>query len=199
MILGIDTSSARTSVALVDGDRIVVERHADGAMSHGEVIAGLVESALASAFILPVQISAVAVGTGPGPFTGLRVGLAFARTFAWANSIPILGVCSLDALAADVALDDFVVVTDARRKEVYWARYIKGIRQGEPQVSKPEEVAATMVVGEGGFLYSSHFKQPGEPRFPRAAQVALLAQQAVAQQLPSPIDARYLRHPDVSV
>lgn len=199
MILGIDTSSSRTSVALVDGDRVVVEKFADGAMSHGEVIGSLVESALAGAFTTADKVSAVAVGTGPGPFTGLRVGIAFARTFAWARSIPVWGICSLDALAADCDESDFIVATDARRKEVYWARYQDGVRQGEPAVTKPNEVPSGYTIGEGGFIYPNVFTNHHEPRFPRAEQIALLAQVAHAQGRPTPIDALYLRHPDVSL
>lgn len=199
MILGIDTSSSRTSVALVDGERVIAEKFADGAMSHGEVIGTLVEGALASAFTTAESLSAVAVGTGPGPFTGLRVGIAFARTFAWARSIPIWGVCSLDALAADCDQSDLIVVTDARRKEVYWARYQSGVRQGEPVVTKPNEVPVGYTIGEGGLIYSDLFTNHHEPRFARAVQVALLAQAAHAAGRPTPIDALYLRHPDVSV
>lgn len=199
MILGIDTSTSRTSVALVDGDRVVVEKFADGAMSHGEVLGTLVESALACAFAKASDISLVAVGTGPGPFTGLRVGLAFARTFAWARAIAVVGVCSLDALAADVDHRDFTAVTDARRKEIYWARYIDGVRQGEPSVNKPADLDAGYVVGEGGFLYTDHFPDHHEPRFPRAAQIALLAAAGRARGDEMPVDARYLRHPDVTV
>lgn len=199
MILGIDTATSRTSVALVDGERIIIEKFADGAMSHGELIGTLVESALAAAFATPADIQLVAVGTGPGPFTGLRVGLAFARTFAWARGIPVVGVCSLDALAADVEVAEFTAMTDARRKEIYWARYLNGARQGEPQVSKPAEVNAEYVVGEGGFLYSENFPNHHEPRFPRAAQVALLAARGIDSGQQLSIDARYLRHPDVSL
>lgn len=199
MILGIDTSSARTNVALIDGDRIVVEKFADGAMSHGEVLGTLVESAFACAFTTAAEVTAVAVGTGPGPFTGLRVGLSFARTFAWARKIPVFGICSLDALAADVDHPNFHVVTDARRKEVYSAHYVNGLRQGEPSVSKPTEVVADYVVGEGGFIYPQYFANQHEPRFPRAAQIALLAQQGVRRGEAMPVDAQYLRRPDVSV
>lgn len=199
MILAIDTSTSRTSVALVDGDRIVVEKHADGAMSHGEVLGTLVESALACAFANAEDIDAVAVGTGPGPFTGLRVGIAFARTFAWARGIPVVGIGSLDALAADVEQDDFTVVADARRKEVYWARFVDGVRQGQPAVNRPSEVSADYVVGEGGFLYADYFANHHEPRFPRAAQVGLLAARGMATGESMPVDAQYLRHPDVTL
>jgi tRNA threonylcarbamoyl adenosine modification protein YeaZ len=76
---------------------------------------------------------------GPGPFTGLRVGIAFAHTFGLARSIPVIGVCSLDAIAIDES--EYTVAIDARRKEVYWARYKDGVRIEGPAVSKPAEVA----------------------------------------------------------
>lgn len=205
VILGIDTSSARTSVALFDserpnGERVIAERSAHGAMSHGEVIATLVESVLATSFTPVAAISAVAVGTGPGPFTGLRVGIAFGQSFAWARSIPVLGVCSLDALAVEVSADEFTVVTDARRKEVYWAHYVGGRRLSEPEVCRPAEVArATLCVGQGAILYPEFFPQQSEPLFPRAANIAKLAHEAQLRGEDLPIDARYIRHPDVSI
>jgi tRNA threonylcarbamoyl adenosine modification protein YeaZ len=77
---------------------------------------------------------------GPGPFTGLRVGIAFAQSFALAREIPVRGVCSLDAIAAQIAEKDFIITVDARRKEVYWARYTDGVRVGEPAVNFPADV-----------------------------------------------------------
>jgi tRNA threonylcarbamoyl adenosine modification protein YeaZ len=82
---------------------------------------------------------------GPGPFTGLRVGIAFAQSFAVAREIPVRGVCSLDAIAALIQEDDFVVTVDARRKEVYWARYTNGARVGEPAVSFPSDVIGATI------------------------------------------------------
>jgi tRNA threonylcarbamoyl adenosine modification protein YeaZ len=75
---------------------------------------------------------------GPGPFTGLRVGIAFARTFALSREIPVIGVCSLDAI--DTGKSDYTVAIDARRKEIYWARYENGHRVEGPAVNKPDEV-----------------------------------------------------------
>ena len=75
---------------------------------------------------------------GPGPFTGLRVGIAFARTFALSRGIPVIGVCSLDAIVIDK--DEYTVAIDARRKEIYWARYSGGQRVEGPSVNKPDEV-----------------------------------------------------------
>jgi tRNA threonylcarbamoyl adenosine modification protein YeaZ len=79
---------------------------------------------------------------GPGPYTGLRVGITFAQTFAWARNIPVRGYCSLDAIAAQMSEPDFIVAIDARRKEVYWARYTNGVRVEGPAVDLPTIVAA---------------------------------------------------------
>ena len=86
------------------------------------------------------DVDEVVVGMGPGPFTGLRVGIAFAQSFAFARQIPVRGVCSLDAIAAQVNESDFIVTVDARRKEVYWARYTNGVRVSEPAVNFPADV-----------------------------------------------------------
>jgi tRNA threonylcarbamoyl adenosine modification protein YeaZ len=79
---------------------------------------------------------------GPGPYTGLRVGITFAQTCAWARNILVRGFCSLDAIAAQVDESDFIVTIDARRKEVYWARYTNGARAEGPLVDLPAVVAA---------------------------------------------------------
>jgi len=71
------------------------------------------------------RIDQVIVGMGPGPFTGLRTGIVFAQSFAFAQGLPIHGVCSLDALAFGIELPEFIVATDARRKELYWAKLCK--------------------------------------------------------------------------
>jgi tRNA threonylcarbamoyl adenosine modification protein YeaZ len=132
--LAIDTSTSRTVVGLLDGEKILFESFAEGATDHGRAVSDLVAQALRSG-PTPDQ---VVVGMGPGPFTGLRVGIAFARTFALSREIPIVGVCSLDAI--DTGKSDYTVAIDARRKEIYWARYEGGKRVEGPAVSKPEEV-----------------------------------------------------------
>jgi tRNA threonylcarbamoyl adenosine modification protein YeaZ len=82
---------------------------------------------------------------GPGPFTGLRVGIAFAQSFALARDIPVRGVCSLDAIAAQINESDFIITVDARRKEVYWARYTNGVRVGQPAVNFPADVTGAPI------------------------------------------------------
>src|SRR3712207_8568560 len=96
-------------------------------MQHGEQLAPMISRALADAGALRQDVTAVAVGVGPGPYTGLRVGIVTARTFALVLGIPVYGVCSLDVLAA-AAVDGgvgepFLATTDARRKELFWAGY----------------------------------------------------------------------------
>jgi tRNA threonylcarbamoyl adenosine modification protein YeaZ len=133
--LVIDTSTSRTIVGVVDGSTVLFESFSEGATDHGRAVSDLVSQALAKVSN-PDQ---VVVGMGPGPFTGLRVGIAFARTFALAREIPVIGVCSLDAIEVDEA--EYIVAIDARRKEIYWARYRDGIRIEGPAVNKPDVVS----------------------------------------------------------
>lgn len=136
-ILAIDTAASRTSVVIIENGEVVFSEFRDGAMSHGPALPELVEAAIANR-----NITEVLVGMGPGPYTGLRVGITFAQTFAWARNIPVRGFCSLDAIAAQVSEPGFIVAIDARRKEVYWARYTNGTRVEGPAVDLPAVVAA---------------------------------------------------------
>jgi tRNA threonylcarbamoyl adenosine modification protein YeaZ len=139
-VLAIDTSTSRTTVAIIDGDTILFSSFLDGATAHGPSLPALVQAALAIS-----GVDEVVVGMGPGPFTGLRVGIAFAQSFALAREIPVRGVCSLDAIAAQVSDKDFIITVDARRKEVYWARYTDGMRVGEPAVNFPTDVSGASI------------------------------------------------------
>jgi tRNA threonylcarbamoyl adenosine modification protein YeaZ len=139
--LAIDTSTSRTCVAVIKGEEILWSGHRDGAIEHGPALPALVQEGV-KGFV----IDEVVVGMGPGPYTGLRIGIAFAQSFALAREIEVRGVCSLDAVAAQVSEKDFIVTVDARRKEVYWARYKDGIRVGEPAVSFPVDVQTQGVV-----------------------------------------------------
>jgi tRNA threonylcarbamoyl adenosine modification protein YeaZ len=142
-VLAIDTSTSRTSVAIIDGDIVVFSGIRDGATAHGPSLPALLQEALAIS-----DVDEVVVGMGPGPFTGLRVGIAFAQSFALAREIPVRGVCSLDAIAAQISERDFIITVDARRKEVYWARYKDGVRVGEPAVNFPADVTGAPIHGE---------------------------------------------------
>jgi tRNA threonylcarbamoyl adenosine modification protein YeaZ len=139
-VLAIDTSTARTSVAIIDHGAVLYSGYRDGAAAHGPSLPALVQEALAVS-----EVDEVVVGMGPGPFTGLRVGIAFAQSFALAREIPVRGVCSLDAIAAQIQEADFIITVDARRKEVYWARYSNGVRVGEPAVSFPADVTGAPI------------------------------------------------------
>jgi tRNA threonylcarbamoyl adenosine modification protein YeaZ/ribosomal-protein-alanine acetyltransferase len=135
-ILSIDTSTSQTSVALVKDGKVLFSKNHNDALAHGEVLPMLVAHALE----VSRDIDLVAVGMGPGPFTGLRVGIAFAQSFAQAAGVSCVGVCSLDAMAANIKEGEFIVSTDARRKERYWARYENGKRVSEPAVSRTLEL-----------------------------------------------------------
>ena len=133
--LAIDTSTSRTIVAIVDEEKVLFDSFHDGATDHGKALPELIAAALKVA----PKPDQVVVGMGPGPFTGLRVGITFARTFAFARGIDLKGVCSLDAIAIDQS--EYTVAVDARRKEIYWASYKDGVRVAGPSVNKPAEVA----------------------------------------------------------
>ncbi len=134
LTLTIDTATSRTIVGLVkDGELLFSESH-EGATDHGRAVSELVARALK----VQAEPDQVVVGMGPGPYTGLRVGIAFAHAFALAREIPVIGICSLDAI--EVESSDYTIAIDARRKEIYWARYEKGVRVEGPGVSKPSEV-----------------------------------------------------------
>jgi tRNA threonylcarbamoyl adenosine modification protein YeaZ/ribosomal-protein-alanine acetyltransferase len=134
----IDTSTARTSVAIVGNGKTLFASHHDGALSHGEALPELVAQGLK----IESKIDEVIVGMGPGPFTGLRAGISFAQSFALGRGIPWQGVCSLDAIATQVSESDFIIAIDARRKEVFYARYTDGLRIGEPKVCQPSQLTA---------------------------------------------------------
>ena len=139
-VLAIDTSTSRTSVAIVQDGKVVFSGFRDGATAHGPSLPALVQEALAVS-----EVDEVVVGMGPGPFTGLRVGIAFAQSFALARQIPVRGVCSLDAIATQIKEDDFIITVDARRKEVYWARYTHGVRVGQAAVNFPTDVSGAPI------------------------------------------------------
>ena len=141
--LAIDTSTSRTSVAIIEDGQVVFSGFQDGATAHGPSLPALVQEALAIS-----DVDDVVVGMGPGPFTGLRVGIAFAQSFALAREIPVRGVCSLDAIAAQIDDKDFIITVDARRKEVYWARYTNGARVGDPAVNFPADVTGAPIYAD---------------------------------------------------
>ena len=142
-VLAIDTSTSRSCVAIIEGRNVLYSGFRDGATAHGPSLPALVQEALAVS-----DVDEVVVGMGPGPFTGLRVGIAFAQSFALARGIAVRGVCSLDAIAAQVTDHDFIITVDARRKEVYWARYTNGVRVTEPAVNFPADVGGAKIYAD---------------------------------------------------
>ena len=149
-VIAIDTSTAQTSVALIQDGEILFNKSHNDPLAHGEVLPKLVAEALA----VNNKIDLVAVGMGPGPFTGLRVGIAFAQSYALAAQIDWVGVCSLDAMAAGINQSEFIVSTDARRKERFWARYKDGLRITEPAVSNASELEkfGLLILNEGDYF-----------------------------------------------
>ena len=198
MLLAFDTATSHVTVALHDGHDVVAEYSASESMRHGEMLAPGIAEVLARAGAISQDVTAVAVGVGPGPFTGLRVGLVTARTMAMALDIPVYGVCSLDVIAAEAAdagLDDFLVATDARRKEVYVASYADGERVSGPDVVRPADVATEgLVVGRGAVLYPEAFPHAAGPEHPSASVLCdVVVRERFPLLDPEPL---YLRRPD---
>jgi tRNA threonylcarbamoyladenosine biosynthesis protein TsaB len=200
VLLAFDTATPHVTVALHDGSSVVATFESAESMRHGEMLAPGIEHVLSAAGVTASSLTAIAVGVGPGPFTGLRVGLVTARTLALARSLPVHGVCTLDILAAeamDAGLSELVVATDARRKEVYLASYAGGRRVSGPEVLKPEDAATDVpVVGRGAVLYPEHFPNAAAPEHPSAAVLCdVVARERFEILGPDPL---YLRRPDAA-
>lgn len=206
MLLAFDTATPAVTVALHDGERIVATSTKVDARRHGELLAPGITAVLDEAWVPRQDVTAVAVGVGPGPFTGLRVGLVTARTLGAVLDIPVYGVCTLDVLAiaavdAGSVQEPFLVATDARRKEVYWASYDEhGTRLDGPLVSKPaditERASGRPVVGAGARLYPDAFPHAVDPEYPEAGVLAGVVAEERAELLdPDPL---YLRRPDAA-
>jgi tRNA threonylcarbamoyl adenosine modification protein YeaZ len=200
LVLALDTATP-TLVAGVarwspDGDaEMLAERAVPSGNRHAELLTPAVQEVLAAAGLRMADVEAVVTGLGPGPFTGLRVGVVTAATIADARGLPVAGVCSLDAVGSGAR----TVVTDARRKEVYWAAYDDaGARVEGPGVARPEDLLV-----EGPFVGDARFADRlGAPVAPAEVTTAGLLRAASAQ-LADPSSARpltplYLRRPDAT-
>ncbi|MET9499299.1 tRNA (adenosine(37)-N6)-threonylcarbamoyltransferase complex dimerization subunit type 1 TsaB [Streptomyces sp. NPDC006552] len=207
LLLAMDTATPAVTVALHDGTAAVAASGQVDARRHGELLLPAVDRVLAEAGAGLDAVTGIVVGVGPGPYTGLRVGLMTADTFGLALGVPVHGVCTLDALAyaAEDVEGPFVVATDARRKEVYWARYAdRRTRLTEPAVDRPADLAGDVTelpaVGAGALLYPGTFTDPRGPQHVAAAALAALAAERLAagEELlePRPL---YLRRPDAQV
>jgi tRNA threonylcarbamoyl adenosine modification protein YeaZ len=204
LLLAIDTSGPAVGVAVHDGVQVLAEVTGEGTMAHGELLAPAIRDALAEAGRTTADLTDVAVGVGPGPYTGLRVGIVTARTLAAGLGLTTHGACSLDAVALDAGrTEEHLVAIDARRKEVYWARYVPdadGVprRADGPHVDKPADLAAAHpdlpVVGRGATLYPDVLRGVDGPL---DASAAALADGVVHGRLEVlGLEPLYLRRPD---
>jgi tRNA threonylcarbamoyl adenosine modification protein YeaZ len=203
LLLALDTATPAVTVALHDGSAVVAELSVVDPRRHGEVLAVLVDQVLRKADAGRGDLTAIAVGTGPGPYTGLRAGVVTARVLGSALQIRTDGICSLDVIAVQAAAgaghSDFLVATDARRRELYWGRYTgDGERAAGPYVSKPADLQPDLpVAGEGAMLYPELGRRALAPRYPAAGQLARLAVGRISAGLPPGLaEPLYLRRPD---
>jgi tRNA threonylcarbamoyl adenosine modification protein YeaZ len=201
VLLAIDTS-AGTSVAVVDRDLgVLAELSEDDTRRHAEVIGDLIAAALRESGVAIADLSGVAVGMGPGPFTGLRVGIAAARAFAFGASKPVVRVVSHDAIAFGTT-EPLLVVTDARRREVYWSAYsgsdaeVLPVRVAGPGLTRPDELAGELAAAVPDF--------EGYRRLDAvtvsASSIGMLAEGLYLHKRPfAGPDAIYLRAPDITM
>ncbi|WP_409059192.1 tRNA (adenosine(37)-N6)-threonylcarbamoyltransferase complex dimerization subunit type 1 TsaB [Streptomyces sp. SYP-A7185] len=207
LLLALDTATPAVTVALHDGSSVVAASSQVDARRHGELLLPAVDRVLAEAGLGLDAVTGIVVGVGPGPYTGLRVGLMTADTFGLVLGVPVHGVCTLDGLAYESGVEGgpFVVATDARRKEVYWARYADPrTRLTEAAVDRPadiaDEVAGLPAVGAGAVLHPETFPDARAPEHVSAASLASLAAERLAagEELAAPRPL-YLRRPDAQV
>ncbi|MFF0491251.1 tRNA (adenosine(37)-N6)-threonylcarbamoyltransferase complex dimerization subunit type 1 TsaB [Nocardia sp. NPDC004068] len=209
LVLAVDTATPAVTAGLVNLEHDALETLASrvtvDAKAHNEVLTPQILACLEAAGRSRTELDAVVVGVGPGPFTGLRVGMATAAAFGDALGLPVHGVCSLDAIAADAwreisdADAELLVVTDARRREVYWARYRRGGRIEGPDVCKPNELDsgdATVIAGSASHVDLFDLPVlPDETPSP-AGLVACAAADLLAGVAPEALAPLYLRRPD---
>ncbi|OBI80969.1 tRNA N6-adenosine(37)-N6-threonylcarbamoyltransferase complex dimerization subunit TsaB [Mycobacterium asiaticum] len=197
IVLALDTATPAVTAGIVrlEDFTTLAERVTVDARAHAERLTPNVVEALAEAGLTMADLDAVVVGCGPGPFTGLRAGMATAAAYGHALGIPVHGVCSLDGIGR-LTGGDTLVVTDARRREVYWARYRDGVRTDGPAVSAPADVdagAAGAVAGSPE--HAALFDLPRcEPVYPTPAGLAMAVPDWSVE--PAPLVAMYLRRPD---
>ncbi len=198
VVLGIDTSTVVCVGLAVDGELVGIGQVADR-MAHAEQLTPLVRQVCREAAVAPTELSDVVVGLGPGPYTGLRVGIVTARVLAEIAGARLRGICSLDVIAAQFAAahpdGEFVVATDARRKEVYWARYaVDGSRLEGPSVNAAEDVPRLPTIGPATLLYPDRLEVAGGPD---ALDPAILAT-AGPLLADAGVEPLYLRRPDAA-
>jgi tRNA threonylcarbamoyl adenosine modification protein YeaZ len=208
LVLVVDSSTPAVTAALAEvsdgGVALRAERQMVDARAHGELLAPAVDAVLAEAGARPQDLGAIVAGVGPGPFTGLRVGLVTAASMGQALDVPTYGVCSLDAVGQGEGR--VLVATDARRREIYWAVYDGGVPLTEPAVDLPAVVAervaelgVTGAVGEGAHKYADVLGLPvrDEPLYPPATALVALAADRIRAKAPTErLTPLYLRRPD---
>jgi tRNA threonylcarbamoyl adenosine modification protein YeaZ len=209
LVLALDTATPALTVGLVRVDEGVetVAAHVQvDARRHGELLTPSITTILQDAGVKPADLDAIVAGLGPGPFTGLRVGLATAAALADAVGIPAYGVCSLDGVRT--AAEPTLVATDARRREIYWATYVDGQRVHGPSVDRPQRVAdrlpelgVTAMAGAGAEMYADVLGLPlRDSRYPTVATLVERAADRVRAAAPAdPLTPLYLRRPDVTL
>jgi tRNA threonylcarbamoyladenosine biosynthesis protein TsaB len=168
LVLALDTATV-VNVGLARGPQVLAVATVPDRMAHAEQLMPLVADTLARGGVRVADLDQIVVGLGPGPFTGLRVGVVTGQILASVTGVPLHGICSLDALAVEYAATDpagkFVVATDARRREVYWASYAAdGRRQYGPTVERPDSVPRLPTVGPAGDLYPDQLRVVPGPR-----------------------------------
>lgn len=211
-LLAID-ASATASAAVVHRGEILARFASTETNTHAEVLTPAVQQVLTGAQIEARDLAGVVAGVGPGPFTGLRAGLVTAQTLGFAWNLPVYGVMSLDAIALPAAQDafgagveEFVVATDARRKEVYWAHYASVGGQFQrlhgPFVTAPADVTPLPAYGAGAGLYADVLHAVGEfaDAVPDAGQLGLVGELALRRGRGlMPVQPLYLRDSDAKV
>lgn len=209
LLLGLDTATAVSAVAIVrttstaDVEALAERSHLDP-RRHGEVLPVQIDDVLRACRAIPTDLDAVAVGTGPGAFTGLRVGLATAQALGQALQIPVYGVSTLDILAFATSREQpFAIVTDARRREVFWASYDRyDVCTTTPSVGAPDIARAAFgdlpVIGPPG-TPSIDGVAIAEGQHPSGLELCRLvvARLARGESLDGPAPL-YLRRPDVT-
>ena len=210
LLIALDTSTPAVTAGVVEltvaGPRPLAQRVTVNARAHGELLTPHLQQALAEAGHRLAQVDALVVGSGPGPFTGLRAGMVTAAALGHATGAPVHPVCGLDALAAVAeAPGPLLVATDARRREVFWAAYsAERERLTGPTVQHPGEVPAE--IADLGISAAAGEKAPDiegvqavEPLYPTpAGLVSVAAAELRSGAEPAPLVPVYLRRPDAA-